>query len=67
MPLTVKLGQVQLSASQVAKLQVGDVVVLHQRTAEPLKACVSGKPAFLGWPGQIAGKQAFQITSDLGK
>lgn len=67
LPLTVKLGQAQLTAPQLAELQIGDVVVLHQRTTEPLKAFVSGRPAFLGWPGQIAGKQAFQIESDLAK
>ncbi len=67
LPLTVKLGQAQLTTSQLAKLKIGDVVVLHQRTTEPLKAFVSGRPAFMGWPGQIAGKQAFQIETDLSK
>ncbi len=67
LPLTVKLGRVQLTAPQLADLQVGDVIVLHQRTTEPLKAFVSGRPAFLGWPGQIAGKQAFRIESELAK
>jgi flagellar motor switch protein FliM len=65
LPLTVKLGHVQLTPSQLAELQVGDVVVLHQRTSQPLKAFISGRPAFLGWPGQLAGKQAFQIEADL--
>jgi flagellar motor switch protein FliM len=67
LPLTVKLGQAQLTTPQLATLKVGDVVVLHQRTTEPLKAFVSGRPAFMGWPGQIAGKQAFQIETDLSK
>ena len=67
LPLTVKLGQVQLTAPQLAELQIGDVVVLHQRTSDPLRAFVSGRPAFLGWPGQIGGKQAFQIEADLAK
>lgn len=67
LPLTVKLGQAQLTTPQLAKLKIGDVVVLHQRTTDPLKAFVSGRPAFMGWPGQIAGKQAFQIETDLSK
>lgn len=67
LPLTVNLGQVQLTPSQLAELHIGDVVVLHQRTSEPLRAFISGRPAFLGWPGQIAGKQAFQIEADLAK
>ena len=67
LPMTVKLGHVQLSASQLAELQIGDVVVLHQRTSDPMKAFVSGRPAFLGWPGQIGNKQAFRIEADLAK
>ncbi len=67
LPLTVKLGQTQLTTPQLAGLKIGDVVVLQQRTTEPLKAFVSGRPAFMGWPGQIAGKQAFQIETDLSK
>lgn len=67
LPLMVKLGQVQLTAPQLAELRVGDVVVLHQRTSEPLKALISGRPAFLGWPGQIGTKQAFQIEAELAK
>lgn len=67
LPLCVKLGRVQLTPPQLAELQVGDVIVLHQRTTEPLKAFVAGRPAFMGWPGQIAGKQAFQIETELSK
>lgn len=65
LPLTVTLGKVQLTAPQLAELQVGDVVFLHQRTTEPVKAFISGRPVFLGWPGQTAGKQAFQIEAEL--
>lgn len=67
LPLTVKLGRAQLTTSQLAELQIGDVVLLNQRTTEPLKAFVSGRPAFLGWPGQLAGNQAFQIEAELAK
>ncbi|MCX7418288.1 MAG: FliM/FliN family flagellar motor switch protein [Planctomycetia bacterium] len=67
LPLTVMLGQAQLTTSQLGDLKLGDVLVLHQRTTEPLKAFISGRAAFTGWPGQIAGKQAFQIESDLSK
>lgn len=65
--MTVHLGHAQLSPAQLRALQVGDVVVLHQRTTEPLKALISGKPAFLGWPGQIGNQQAFQIETELAK
>lgn len=67
LPLSVKLGHAQLTAPQLAELRVGDVVVLNQRTTEPLKAMLSGRPAFLGWPGRIDEKQAFQIEAELAK
>ena len=62
--VTVRLGGVQLSAPQLAELRVGDLVVLGQKTTEPLRAMVSGKPRFLGWPGRVGGRQAFEIASD---
>jgi flagellar motor switch protein FliM len=62
--ITVRLGGVQLSAPQVSALRVGDLVVLNQKTTEPLRAIVSGKPRFLGWPGRIGNRQAFEIASD---
>lgn len=63
--MTVKLGQASLTAPQLAELQVGDVVMLNQRTSDPLRAFLSGSPAFLGWPGRLGEKQAFQIEADL--
>lgn len=62
----VRLGGVQLSAPQLAELRVGDLVVLGQKTTEPLRAMVSGKPRFLGWPGRVGNRQAFEIASDSG-
>lgn len=64
--VTVRLGGVQLSAPQLAELQIGDLVVLGQKTTEPLRAMVSGKPRFLGWPGRVGGRQAFEIASETG-
>lgn len=62
--VTVRLGGVQLSPPQLAELQVGDLIVLGQKTTEPLRAMVSGKPRFLGWPGRVGGRQAFEIASE---
>lgn len=62
--VTVRLGGVQLSAPQLSELRVGDLVVLGQKTTEPLRAIVSGKPRFLGWPGRVGNRQAFEIASD---
>ena len=60
--MTVRLGTVQLSPPQLAALRVGDLVVLNQKTTEPLRAMVSGKPKYLGWPGRVGSRQAFEIT-----
>ena len=62
--VTVRLGTVQLSAPQLSELRVGDLVVLNQKTTEPLRAMVAGKPRFLGWPGRVGTRQAFEIASD---
>jgi flagellar motor switch protein FliM len=62
--VTIRLGGVQLSAPQLAELRVGDLVVLNQKTNEPLRAMVSGKPRFLGWPGRVGNRQAFEVAID---
>lgn len=65
MPLevTVKLGAAELEVSQLARLRVDDLVVLNQRVAEPLEACVASEPRFRVSAGRIGAKQAFQIES----
>lgn len=61
---TIRLGSVLLSPPQLAELRVGDLVVLNQKTSEPLRAMVSGRPRFLGWPGRVGNRQAFEIAAD---
>lgn len=61
----VRLGSVQLTGPQLARLRVGDVVVLDQRLSDPLRAFVSGEPKFLGWPGRVGNRQAFEIESEI--
>lgn len=61
----VRLGGVELTGPQLAKLRVGDVVVLDQRLSDPLRAFVSGEPKFLGWPGRVGNRQAFEIESEI--
>jgi flagellar motor switch protein FliM len=62
--VTIRLGGVQLSPPQLAELRVGDLVVLNQKTGDPLRAMVSGKPRYLGWPGRVGSRQAFEIASE---
>jgi flagellar motor switch protein FliM len=61
--IAVVLGRAELALSQVARLGVGDIVVLDQRTAEPLAALVGGGPKLRGWAGRVGGRLAFQIDS----
>jgi flagellar motor switch protein FliM len=61
----IRLGGVQLTAPQLAKLQVGDLVVLDQRVSEPLRASIGDEPRYLGWPGQVGNRQAYVIESEL--
>ena len=62
--VSVNLGKVQLSPPQLAELRVGDLVVLNQKTTEPLRVMVSGKPKYLAWPGRVGNRQAFEIASE---
>jgi flagellar motor switch protein FliM len=63
--LVVRLGEAQLDVAELAKLNVGDVVILDQRITEPLVATVAGMPKFSGRPGRVGPRQAFQIESTL--
>ena len=63
--IEVRLGGVQLTGPQLAKLRVGDVVVLDQRVSEPLRATVRGEPKFLGWAGRVGNRQGFEIESEV--
>lgn len=62
--VTIRLGGVQLSAPEVAGLRVGDLVVLNQKTTDPLRAMVSDRPRYLGWPGRVGNRQAFEIAAE---
>jgi flagellar motor switch protein FliM len=64
--LTVLLGTVELSLAELAKLSVGDVVLLNQRVAEPLPAYLAGEKKCKGWPGRVGSRQGFEIESFLG-
>jgi flagellar motor switch protein FliM len=61
--LAVVLGTANLSLVQLARLAIGDTVILNQRLAEPLVASIGGDQKFRGWPGRVGTVQAFQIQS----
>ncbi len=64
--VTVLLGAVELSLAELAKLSVGDLVILNQRVSEPLTASLAGEKKCKGWPGRVGSRQAFEIDSFLG-
>jgi flagellar motor switch protein FliM len=63
--LTVRLGEGELTMSELAALATGDVIVLNQRITEPLTATVDDAPVFWGWPGRLGMRQAYQIAKSV--
>jgi flagellar motor switch protein FliM len=61
--IAVELGKADLSLLQLARLGVGDMVVLNQRVTEPLVASVGGGQMLRGWAGRVGNWKAFQIES----
>lgn len=61
--LTVELGLVELSLSQLAALAPGDLLILNQRVSEPLSVRVDNRKKFRGWPGRVGSRQSLQIES----
>jgi flagellar motor switch protein FliM len=57
----IRLGQAKLHVSELLNLRPGDVVVLDQRVSEPLSIEVCGTRKYVGWPGRVGNRQAFQI------
>ncbi len=63
--MTVVLGTVDLSLADLARLGVGDVVILNQRVTETLPVLLAGERKCKGWPGRVGSRQAFEIESFL--
>lgn len=63
--VVVKLGDAEVSMSQMAHLSVGDVLVLDQFVSRPLTASVEGVVKWAGMPLRIGSRQAFEITQVL--
>ncbi len=61
MDLSVRLGEAQIDVSELARLSVGDVIVLDQRVSEPLQCFLSNQLFMEGWPGQRSSRRAIQV------
>lgn len=60
-PVDAVLGHVTLPLSEVARLQVGDVVPLDCDTTDPIMVEVAGLPRFKAHPGRRGEQSAVQI------
>jgi flagellar motor switch protein FliM len=61
--IKVRLGTVEISLHQLARLRVGDLLVLSQRVAEPLTASVGDGKKLRVWAGRVGACKAFQVDS----
>ena len=57
------LGQTKLQLSDIARLQVGDVVPLDTRHDEPVPVRVGGRTRFLAQPGRRGEQSSVQLVS----
>ena len=64
--VAVALGNIELSLFQLNSLQPGDLLILKQRTAEPLVGSVDGRQKFKAWPGRVGSRLAVQVESLTG-
>ena len=63
MPLSVELGQVQLSVREAESLKCGDVLVLDQPIHAALTARIAGQSKFHGHPGRMGSRLCFAIDA----
>jgi flagellar motor switch protein FliM len=64
--LTAELGSLELSAREVARLQVGDVLELDPACAHHVRVCVDSVPKFQGRLGTVGNKWAVELTGPVG-
>lgn len=62
-PVVPILGKTKLMLSQIAQLQVGDVVPLGSTHTEPIHVEIGGIPCFLGQPGRKGEQSSVQLVS----
>ena len=65
LPLTTILGTTSLTLDEIMALNVGDVLVLDQRTTSQAKGFITDQLRLLGKPGKLGRKAAFRIEQVL--
>ncbi len=59
--VSVNLGDINLAMSDLAALDVGDLILLRQKITEPLPVLVAGHLKFQAWPGRRGNRSAVKI------
>lgn len=62
-PLEAVLGQAKLRLSDVARLQVGDILALDSNVDEPIPIKVGEVPRFMAKPGRKKEQSSVQLVS----
>ncbi len=62
-PVAVQLGKAKVSLKDYLSLEEGDVLILRQRTREPLRAIVGERTKFWVVPGVLNDRKAAKVTS----
>ncbi len=61
-PISVELGQSEISISDLINLSLGDIILLDTRIDSEVKIFIAGKLKLYGKPGVYGGKKAVKIT-----
>ena len=62
-PVEPILGETKMLLSEIANLQVGDVIALDSNHDEPISVKVGGKPRFRAKPGRKGEQSSVQLVS----
>ncbi len=65
LPISVELGQAELTVSEFLKLRLGDVLKLRQKVEDPVSVLVGGQRMSVAWPGLQGRRRAVRLETAL--
>ena len=63
--MSCNIGTAQINSKELMQLKVDDVILLDQKTGNPIVVNVEGLPKFKGYPGSCNNKKAVKISAIL--
>ncbi len=63
--LRAELGQISINLEDLTRLEEGDIVLLNQRTDQPIRIYVGDEPKFKAAPGRAGNHHALRVLSVL--